>query len=64
MIDKAYEIFGNLSREEQNKYIKLCDCKNCLDKDDEGGLYAHCAHFSTCASDIILKQLENQNSSP
>lgn len=58
MIDKAYEKFDNMKEHDYEILKQLCNCENCQDKDDEDGLYKHCAHFSTCATDIILKTIE------
>ena len=58
LVDVSYEIFNGMKEKQQDKYKNLCHCQNCSDKNDEDGLYPHCSHFSTCASDEIAKQLE------
>lgn len=58
-VDETYEIFSNMTDEQQNRYKEICNCSHCLDKDDEDGLYPHCAHFSICATDEIQKEMVN-----
>lgn len=40
---------------ENNCIVKVINYES---KDDENGLYEHCTHFSTCATDIILKTMD------
>ena len=58
MIDEVYEKFDKIQKQNYTILKQLCDCEICKDKDDEDGLYEHCAHFSTCATDIMLKTIE------
>lgn len=57
MIDLAYEIFNEMSSQEQNKYKEKCNCFICESKDDYYGLYPFCQHFSVCATNVILEEL-------
>lgn len=58
MINEAYEKFDKMKEQDYEILKQLCDCKHCTDKDDEDGLYEHCTHFNTCATDIILQTIE------
>ena len=57
MIDKAYKEFDKMKKQDYEILKQFCDCENCESKNNEDGLYEHCAHFSTCATDIILKTM-------
>lgn len=58
MIDEAYEKFDKMEKQDYEILKQLCNCENCENKDDEDGLYEYCAHFNTCATDIILRTME------